>query len=317
MRASWRMARAVALAVGALVAVPAGAAASSPWIVVKQTGEAARASGAAVSARVGPGTYEVRFARDVRGCTPVAQVSSAASATMADAVYLSLTHDPSDRHAIHVQTFDRTARRLDLPFHLQLQCARGVPWVAATKAGTVDRGAHVRSLRRVDVGRYEVRFDRDVSFCTPIATVSGNGTRPVAPGFVSLAPLDLQPDGVFVATFDPAGRAGDRPFSLEAVCGDRALHINVTADGDTASSSHLGSRMITGTDAYEVFTVPVRSLAACSWVATAGTTDPVNPPPFSVVTALSATDPSRVEVTPRAPYDGTPDARGFYLAVAC
>jgi hypothetical protein len=91
---------------------------------------------------------------------------------------------------------------------------------SGTAAGALTAG-NARSLARTGPGVYVVELGRDVSACSYSADVTGvkNGAaiEPATPGIATASPSATNTQ-VVVETFDAAGAASDRPFSLFVGC---------------------------------------------------------------------------------------------------
>jgi hypothetical protein len=93
-------------------------------------------------------------------------------------------------------------------------------FAVVNKDGTLARGsASVVSSESLGGADYQVVFNRDVSDCAYSATIGepSNGVAP--PAFITVATLNLNPDGVFIEIINPAGKAGQvSPFHLTVTC---------------------------------------------------------------------------------------------------
>jgi hypothetical protein len=85
--------------------------------------------------------------------------------------------------------------------------------------GNLSRGLHVASARALDVGVYEVIFNRDVRRGAYLATLGGHGFEgnPVA-GSVAVIGRATDPRGVLVYTTDLSGDQLGIGFHLLVVC---------------------------------------------------------------------------------------------------
>jgi hypothetical protein len=94
-------------------------------------------------------------------------------------------------------------------------------WAVVDANGNLvrDLGANVSS--RLNVGVYEVRFNRDVTGCAYVATIGLPGQGNPPPGEISVA-SSPNPNGVRVDTANNAGAPADRPFHLAVHCGSDA-----------------------------------------------------------------------------------------------
>ena len=99
--------------------------------------------------------------------------------------------------------------------------------VSVTKAGTAAGGSAKAIVHTAGTGIYAVEFDRDVSSCTPAATLASvkNGATVEAPteGHVAVGPGDANTK-VVVNTFGAedtttsAAKPADQPFTLLVAC---------------------------------------------------------------------------------------------------
>ena len=90
--------------------------------------------------------------------------------------------------------------------------------------GVLDRGFGVKDTLRTDVGSYRVFFNRDVTDCSFVVSVSGTGTDDVH-GVADAAHVSGKPKGLYVNTFDIQVDTGtntlarkDAPFHLQVMC---------------------------------------------------------------------------------------------------
>lgn len=65
---------------------------------------------------------------------------------------------------------------------------------------------------------YFVVFNRDVSKCAYVATPAATSATLPPVGFISVAPEEENPDGVFVETFTSAAAAQQESFDLAVFC---------------------------------------------------------------------------------------------------
>jgi hypothetical protein len=84
--------------------------------------------------------------------------------------------------------------------------------------GTLTDGNRATAAGRVtgQTGRFEVAFDRNVSQCTFVASVSNEPGG--APGYAVVDPRFGNANAVFVATYNKDGVLTDRPFYLQVTC---------------------------------------------------------------------------------------------------
>jgi hypothetical protein len=94
----------------------------------------------------------------------------------------------------------------------------GIAYSVAVNSGGSFGGGNGTGGSHTIMGIYEVRFDRDMTDCRAVATLSrvtGGVTEDPVNGQITTA---THPNGVTVRTSDPNGTAADRPFHLIAVC---------------------------------------------------------------------------------------------------
>jgi len=91
--------------------------------------------------------------------------------------------------------------------------------VAVRADGTRGTARGVVSVAKLDIGRYQVIFDRDVSACVYAATlVQEAPARGDVTGQIAVASLADNANGVRIATADAAGADADRGFHLIVSC---------------------------------------------------------------------------------------------------
>jgi len=93
-------------------------------------------------------------------------------------------------------------------------------WAVVEFNGKLVRGGTgtVSSASIASSNRYQVIFNRDVTKCAYIAT-PGSTTAGLPPvGFISVASLEENPDGVFVETFTTKDEAVQESFHLAVFC---------------------------------------------------------------------------------------------------
>jgi hypothetical protein len=90
---------------------------------------------------------------------------------------------------------------------------------ASLNSGGVQLAGNASDVDSTAVGRYVVGFQRDVSGCTPTATLARNAGGTVenpAPG--STIVVAIANRKVTVLTYDPAGTPSRLPFNLLVAC---------------------------------------------------------------------------------------------------
>jgi hypothetical protein len=87
--------------------------------------------------------------------------------------------------------------------------------------GTLARGCGAVSSQKVDidVGAYEVIFDRNVRDCAYVATIGISGSVGFSPsGEITVAGRFNNVNGVFLTTSDSTGMLADRGFHVAVHC---------------------------------------------------------------------------------------------------
>ena len=96
---------------------------------------------------------------------------------------------------------------------------RRVVWAVVNSDGTLARGQGALDANRLDVGQYEVLFDRVVRRCAYTATIGISRAVGVeAPGEITVAGRAGARNGVFISTHDSTGAFADRGFHLTVNC---------------------------------------------------------------------------------------------------
>ena len=84
--------------------------------------------------------------------------------------------------------------------------------------GSLARGTAGTTSSRPNPGQYNVVFPRDVTLCTPVATVGSAGTGNPARAFIDVSQLSGNANGLRVNIEQDTGGAANRPFHVVAVC---------------------------------------------------------------------------------------------------
>jgi hypothetical protein len=84
--------------------------------------------------------------------------------------------------------------------------------------GTLARGTAGTTSSRPADGRYNVVFPRDVTGCTPLASVGSSGTGDPARAFIDVGLLPGNANGVRVELEQDTGGATNRPFHVIVAC---------------------------------------------------------------------------------------------------
>lgn len=94
-------------------------------------------------------------------------------------------------------------------------------WAVVNSDGILVRGEFTTSSLRIKgiPGRYAVRFSRDVTFCSYVATIGLSGKSGFEPGGeITVVRLVNSPKGVFVATFNSTGAPANKGFHIHIKC---------------------------------------------------------------------------------------------------
>jgi hypothetical protein len=265
--------RVAILAAASLIALvlPASAHAAKRWAVVRPNGTFVRGTSVASASRTGPGAYLVTFDTAVGGCAYVANPGDPGTGAVADPVVAAVSRRANPR-TLAVRTYNEAAAApADEPFHVAVSCGAS-PSAVVGRGGTLARGTHAVSARRLRRGEYGVHFDRDVTGCVLTASIGSTGAMPVAaPGAISVAP-GRKPHNAFVTTLGRDGRPDDFPFHLAAACGRSSLRAGVTSDGTVLHGGNVVSANRLSAGSYEV--IFDRDVSACAYTATIGRPSP-------------------------------------------
>lgn len=91
--------------------------------------------------------------------------------------------------------------------------------VRANGALVAEQSLDAVSAEKQGTGLYAVTFDRDITDCTPLASIAYPGVGFLTvPGSVHVTGLSGKPAGLFVVTTSLEGGAADFPFSVMVVC---------------------------------------------------------------------------------------------------
>jgi hypothetical protein len=202
--------------------VNCSASGAAKYAVVGAGGNFVRGGGVVSTTQLGIGRYEVVFDDDMRGCAYTATVGDPAKSIVSPPrgwVFTASGHTGSD--GVYVETKNPGGGLTNYPFHLEARCAGSSSAKSAVVgySGNLVRGDGVLGLTRLGPGRYEARFDANVSACAYTATV-GDPSNALAyhPGFVFTAGGHSGQDRVYVETKNPGGGLSDYPFHLAVSC---------------------------------------------------------------------------------------------------
>jgi hypothetical protein len=302
----------------ALSNAPIGADASpNLFAVVDQNGNLIAGNLVSAVAKVGPGQYEVTFAKDVSQCGYVATTSNAYS--QAIIAYTAGGH--SGNQGVYVETKNQGGGLTDGPFNLVVSCASSaMPFAVVDYAGNLVRGTAGTAITNLGFGRYNVTFPTSVNSCGYIATVGDPANALVYNPSGVYTGRGPNRQTVYIETKNPGGglQAGV-PFHLVAVCSNTPMSsFAVIRPGGTAAA---GSRSVTGvrlsTGNYDI-TTP-RLTGSCAAVATRGSISTAVPFSPATVEIVPGSSPSSVGVQERNLlfFGGALFNESFHVAVVC
>jgi hypothetical protein len=170
----------------------------------------------------------VHFFDSVIGCAPTATVGDPGNRLVFQpGLVFAMPHFDDDR-VVLVHTKDLAGNAAAFPFHLSVSCTGD----AATRDrlnAVVDRGGQLVlghravSAQRLGTGRYEVRFDRDITGCALVATISPRDLAASSAGLTFTAGGHLSANGAYVETKNLGGGLTDFPFNVQVDCSKRPL----------------------------------------------------------------------------------------------
>lgn len=94
-------------------------------------------------------------------------------------------------------------------------------WAVVGADGTLARGKGMSALNPVTkngTGTYMVVFNTDVTACSYSGTIGGTASEASALGFVTVTKTAIGTSSIEIRTYDTAGAAADRGFSVHAFC---------------------------------------------------------------------------------------------------
>jgi hypothetical protein len=91
-------------------------------------------------------------------------------------------------------------------------------YAVVTADGVTARARGVSSVTKINAGRYQVIFDRDVRNCAYFATIGDTGGATPGMGDIATRALGSNVNGVWVQTDSQQSKAADRPFHLIVLC---------------------------------------------------------------------------------------------------
>jgi hypothetical protein len=190
-------------------------------------------------------------------------------------------------------------------------------WAVVKKDGALVRGRGVVSVVRggplIDVPVYRVTFDKDVTTCGYVATVTDTGTASVRQGLNDT-------HAVMVYTRGLDGKRADIGFHLHVSC---ALQPKSTDDVwavVSGSGSYIrgkGVDSVTRAEAGRYHVTFDRSVAGCPYVASLGLPGSTGDEPTGMLSVSPTADPKTVNVWVLSSGSTTYVDRGFHLFVGC
>jgi hypothetical protein len=272
---------------------------ADPWAVINADGSLARGAGVVSSANLQAGRYEVIFNKDVSKCAYVATLGNAGFGDPPIGK-IGVARRGGNKNGVLVNTrIPLLHIEANMGFHLFVACkqvagsarqartATSDRWATVDSDGTWMGGKGVVSAKRLDEGRYEVIFDRDVSNCVYVSTFGFgvSGTQ------VGVARRGGTTNGVFVRMFHDRGFPIDASFSLFVGCeqgiviGQRDRWAVVNADGTLARGTGVVSIIKFGTGLYNITFDRDVSTIQCAITATLGNAR-FNLPPYGTISAV-------------------------------
>ncbi len=298
------------------LALPATAQAAKNWAVVQANGTLVRANGVTAVAHPATGVYIATFTADVHGCAYIGNPGDPTTGFVNTASTVSVSRRVGSRHQLYIQVWNQqTSALADLPFHVFAYCGATSKFAVVGKGGTIARGKHALSARKITKGEYSVHFDSDVSNCVFTAAIGGTKATPVVnPGEISVS-RGKKSHNVFVATIGRSGSVANFPFHLAANCGTTPLRAAIKANGTTSRGRNVVSSRVLVTGQYEV--IFTQNVSMCSFVATVGSAGSgLSTLPLTITTATRATNPNGAFVSVKKS-DGTNFNHGFHLVARC
>lgn len=92
-------------------------------------------------------------------------------------------------------------------------------WAVVAGDGSLIRGSGVTTTAALNIGRYEVTFNRDVTTCALVAGLGlGDSISVPAPGSIGTNGRAGNANAAFVITYDAAGTTVNAAFHLAVFC---------------------------------------------------------------------------------------------------
>ncbi len=164
------------------------------------------------------------------------------------------------------------------------------------------------------VGTYEVDFQQNVTQCSYSASLGlTNSTWSPYAGSVTVASRYLNPDGVFVQTFDSSGNLVSQPFHLSVAC-NWGIWAVVDQNGTLVRGSAAVNASNQSVGNYLVYFN--QDVQNCSFFGTVGTTSFGQAEPGYITVAGAAINQNAVWVSTYND-SGANVAQAFHLSVEC
>lgn len=196
------------------------------WAVVNSDGSLARSGCPGVAAGGSGGGYDVLFTKNVSACAFQATIGSSADSGSVPAGFVTVVGESSFADGVYVQTFDSAGAQTAEGFHLLVTCGQPQApacdtWAVVKSGSSLARSGCVgaTSSHAGESGTYYVVFTTDIVDCAYEATLglaAHAGQAP--PGFVTVVGAGESPDGVYVETFNAAGKRANEGFHLTVAC---------------------------------------------------------------------------------------------------
>ena len=195
------------------------------WAVSDSAGNLVRGSHAKGVKLLGPGEYEVTFDADMRNCSYVATIGDPHKQTAVTAGVIAVAQGHRSTRGVYIETRNLDGSQANHPFQLQTRCGNSGQWAVIGTTGSLARGHGVvaSSLRRVQMGQWEVPFNIGMGNCSYVASVGIPVTQPTNPAvftpvLVFTSPDPNNPNAVLVETLDINRNPVDYPFHVQTIC---------------------------------------------------------------------------------------------------
>jgi hypothetical protein len=283
-------------------------------IVVDGSGHRIRGTDGSGVKHLGTGMFEVKFDRNVAGCSYVATVGDPSNGAVSQLATVSTAGGHQSHNDVYVETKDSGGNLTDFPFHLQVECPGDGDWAVVDAGGGTARGSNVASTARLAPGVYQVVFTDNQTNCAYLGTIgdTGSGVAPT-PGLI-FASSDGG-NGVQVRTTDFVGTNTDFPFHLQTSCRTDTHWAVVRGDGSLVRGSGITGPARLATGQYEVtFDTDV---TGCGYIATLGDPGVALSPDVGLVFTASGHRGANGVFVETKDFNGADADRSFMLQVEC